>query len=143
MKPECMIAPENLIGRDKVDEGSVIHAAIEKYLKSRVEHVDDNITNKLVLNLPFQAEAKCSEDLLHHTNGMVCPLANPPKNVHKGLSSRSLVLTFKEKESNYTSKKKASVNMGILSKSAFASPGGESVEARMHSVGGTNKRQRG
>ena len=112
-KPECLLRPENILGTGSVDANHVIHAAIETYMARRLNSVDEKVTNKLVLNLPFESENKCSSELLDHKNGIVCPMGNPPKGGKKMYSHRNLILTFKEKASNYTSTTKASTKVAV------------------------------
>ena len=137
-KPECMIRPENIIGTGMVDCNSVINAALQTHLQSRLASVDDSITHKFVLKLPFQAEGKCSDELLIHKSGIVCPLVKPPCGTKK-FSTRSLILVFKEKASNYTSKKKAAVKITTPNGGA-RSPEGNKLS--YVSGAGENKRMR-
>ena len=104
-----MVRPETICGFGMANDSSIIHAALQKYMERKIKNVEDSITNKLVLRLPFESESKCSNLLLGHVNGIVCPMAQPPKNKDPMYASRSLQLTFKEKSSNFHSKKKATV----------------------------------
>ena len=102
-----MVSSETICGFGMANDSSIIHAALQKYMERKIKNVEDSITNKLVLRLPFESESKCSNLLLGHVNGIVCPMAQPPKNKDPMYASRSLLLTFKEKSSNFRSKKKA------------------------------------
>ena len=74
-----MVRPETICGFGMANDSSIIHAALQKYMEKKIKNVEDSITNKLVLRLPFESESKCSNLLLGHVNGIVCPMAQPPK----------------------------------------------------------------
>ena len=122
-KPECLIRPEAICGVGMATDSNVLIVALEKYRERKMKNVEDKITNKLVLRLPFDSESKCSQELLGHNNGIVCPMVKAPlklirkvnglQNEPEMYASRSLILTFKAKSSNFTSRKKAVVKVGI------------------------------
>ena len=108
-KPECLLKPDFIMGF--VTNNSVFNAMMEKYCQKRKGNdVEQQIENRIVLNLPFDAEPSPSEDLLGHPGGFVCPMSKSPKGKN---ASRCLILTFKKKATTYTSVKKAKVRTSI------------------------------
>ena len=78
---------------------TVVHAALEKYFEKRRKSIDEPIKNKLVIHLPFEADPEPSSDLLGSgfQNLIISP---PPSEFH---ASRSIIVTFKKKSSNFAS----------------------------------------
>ena len=97
-------------------EDTVIHSAIDSYLAKRRRSVDEAIVNKLVLNLPFEAEPQLSNDVL--LAGFQNIIMSSPDNCDDN-ASRLLVLTFKQKETNYTVNKKVTKKVAAPSTRGF------------------------
>lgn len=95
---------------------TIIHAAVETFFERRRRNKEDHIKNNLVLHLPFEAEPQVSNDLLT-SGGFQNVISSTPD----GGSSRTLVLTFKKKSTNFTSSRAITDKQmsGLSSKTAY------------------------
>ena len=117
IRPTVLSIPQNIFGLGFFADDTVLHEALQKYQESKIPNKEDCITQRLILDLPFDPEPRGSSELLDHRNEIVCSMSLNPQRDFKQ-ASRCLVLTFKEKPSNYTSSKKAVAQENVTAQNA-------------------------